>query len=56
MENTIVDMNGKSFLTLLDLSEEEILSLIDLAGELKEKKKAGVPHRYLEGQNIALLF
>lgn len=56
MENTIVDMNGKSFLTLLDFSEEEILSLIDLAGELKEKKKAGVPHRYLEGQNIALLF
>jgi ornithine carbamoyltransferase len=56
MDSTVVDMKGRSFLTLLDLSEEEILYLIDLAIDLKEKKKDGVPHRCLEGQNIALLF
>jgi ornithine carbamoyltransferase (EC 2.1.3.3) len=43
-------------LTLEDYTEDEILYLLDLAAELKEKKKKGIPHRYLEGQNIALLF
>ena len=47
---------GKSFLTLKHFTDEEILYLIDLAAELKEMKKQRIPHRYLEGQNIALLF
>ena len=47
---------GKSFLTLKHFTEEEILYLIDLSAELKEMKKQRIPHRYLEGQNIALLF
>lgn len=47
---------GKSFLTLKNHSEEEIHYLIDLAAELKAMKKKRIPHRYLEGQNIALLF
>ena len=47
---------GKSFLTLKDFTKEEILYLIDLSAELKEMKKQRIPHRYLEGQNIALLF
>ncbi|WP_153122950.1 ornithine carbamoyltransferase [Peribacillus tepidiphilus] len=51
-----VDLRGKSFLALKDFTEEEINYLIDLAAELKAKKKAGIPHKYLEGQNIALLF
>lgn len=56
METAKLDMSGRSFLTLLDFSEEEIHYFVDLAKELKEKKRAGEPHRYLEGQNIALLF
>ncbi|SEA07509.1 ornithine carbamoyltransferase [Thalassobacillus cyri] len=47
---------GKSFLTLKDFSESEIHHLIDMAEDLKAKKKAGIPHRYLDGQNIAMLF
>ncbi|WP_051353243.1 ornithine carbamoyltransferase [Thalassobacillus devorans] len=47
---------GKSFLTLKDFSETEINHLIDKAKDLKAKKKAGIPHRYLDGQNIAMLF
>jgi len=49
-------LHGRSLLTLEDYTEDEILYLLDLAAELKEKKKKGIPHRYLEGQNIALLF
>ncbi|WP_376766362.1 ornithine carbamoyltransferase [Thermoactinomyces mirandus] len=47
---------GRSLLTLRDFTEDEINYLIDLAAELKTKKKNGVPHRYLERQNIALIF
>ena len=51
-----MSLKGRNFLTLLDYSPEEIKSLLDLAAELKEKKKAGIPHRLHEGKNIALLF
>ena len=49
-------LTGKSFLKLLDCSPAEIEYLIDLAADLKDKKKAGVPHRLCEGKNIALVF
>ena len=49
-------MKGKHFLKLLDLTPEEIGGLLDLAAELKAKKKAGIPHRLLEGKSIALIF
>ena len=51
-----MNLKGKSFLKLLDFTPEEISGLIDLAVELKEKKKKGIPHKYLEGKNIALVF
>ena len=49
-------MKGRDFLKLLDFTQEEILQLIDLAAELKEKKKAGIPHKLCAGKNIALIF
>ena len=51
-----MDFKGKSFLKLLDFSKAEIDCLIDLAGEFKNKKKMGIPHRLCEGKNIALIF
>ena len=51
-----LNLKGKDFLKLLDFSPAEIGGLIDLAIELKDKKKNGVPHRYCEGKNIALIF
>jgi len=51
-----MDLKGRSFLTLLDFTPAEIAGLLDLAAELKEKKKAGVPHRLCQGKNVALLF
>ncbi len=49
-------LKGKSFLKLLDFTPAEITGLIDLAAELKQQKKAGVPHRLCEGKSIALVF
>ena len=49
-------LKGRDFLKLLDYTPEEIEYLIELAGELKEMKKAGIPHKYLEGKNVALIF
>ena len=51
-----MNLNGKSFLTLLDFTPDEITGLLDLAAALKAKKKAGVPHDTLRGKNIALIF
>ena len=49
-------LKGKHFLKLLDFTPAEITALLDLAAELKQQKKAGVPHRMCEGKNIALVF
>jgi ornithine carbamoyltransferase len=51
-----MNLKGKSLLTLLDYTTDEIQYLINLAKRLKEEKKQGIPHRYLEGKNIVLLF
>ena len=52
----MTDLKNRDFLKLLDFTPEEILSLVDLAADLKDKKKKGIPHRYCEGKNIALIF
>ena len=51
-----MDLTGRNFLTLLDYTPEEIRYLLDLSKDLKNKKKNGISHRYLEGKNIVLLF
>ncbi len=52
----MVSLSNRHFLKLLDFTPEEITYLLDLAADLKEKKKNGVPHRFCEGKNVALLF
>ena len=51
-----MNLKGKDFLKLLDFTPAEIEYLIDLAAELKDKKKKGIPHKFCEGKNIALIF
>ena len=51
-----MSLKNRSFLKLLDFTPEEITQLIDTAADLKQKKKAGVPHDTLKGKNIALIF
>ena len=50
-----MNLRGRSYLKLLDYSPAEIRYLLDLAKEFKALKRAGIPHRRLEGKNIVLL-
>jgi len=50
------DFKGRSFLAEKDFTRAEFEALIDFSAELKAMKKAGEPHRYCEGKNVALLF
>ena len=52
----MTNLQGRSFLKLLDFSTEEITYLLDLAAKLKAQKKSGVSHRLCEGKNVALIF
>lgn len=47
---------NRDFLAVKDFTPSEIEYLVDFAIHLKEMKKKRIPHRYLEGKNIALLF
>lgn len=47
---------GRSLLAEKDFTAAELEYLVDFGLHLKALKKAGVPHHYLEGKNIALLF
>ena len=49
-------IQGRSLLAEKDFTKEELMYLIDLSAHLKDLKKRGIPHHYLEGKNIALLF
>ncbi|MGP1529895.1 MAG: ornithine carbamoyltransferase [Treponema sp.] len=51
-----VNLLGRHFLKLLDFSSEEIRYLLDLSIELKKLKMLHVPHNYLQGKNIVLIF
>ena len=51
-----IDLRSRNFLAMQDFSEEEILYLIDLAAEFKKLKKEKRAHKYLDGQNLILLF
>ncbi|MBE6663961.1 MAG: ornithine carbamoyltransferase [Ruminococcaceae bacterium] len=51
-----MNLKDRDFLKLLDYTPDEIGYLIDLAMELKAQKKNGIPHKHLEGKNIALIF
>ncbi|OJG71418.1 ornithine carbamoyltransferase, catabolic [Enterococcus phoeniculicola] len=47
---------GRSFLAEKEFTKEELQYLINFSQHLKALKKRNVPHRYLEGKKIALLF
>ncbi|MDK8502441.1 ornithine carbamoyltransferase [Aerococcus sp. UMB1112A] len=49
-------LQGRSFLRVSDFSQAELRNLVDFALHLKDLKARGIPHPYLEGQNLALVF
>ncbi len=52
----MVNLKGRSFLTLMDFTGEEIRYLLDLSHDLKKNKKNGIYNKSLLNKNIALLF
>ncbi len=52
----MIDLHGRSFLSLNDLSAGELTYLLDLAAQLKAEKKEGRERRRLSGKGIALIF
>ena len=51
-----VNLRGKNYLKLLDFTPAEIRYLLNLSKDFKSMKRSGVPHKYLDGKNIVLLF
>ncbi len=47
---------NKHFLALHQFTREELDDLFIFTRELKAKQKKGIPHRFLEGKSIALVF
>ena len=43
-------------LKLSDLTENEILSILNLADQLKYNRKNNIPHKYLEGKSLGMIF
>ena len=50
------NLKGRSFLAEKDFYTRRIVIFSRFGGRIKEKKKNGIPHHYLEGKNVALLF
>ena len=53
---TLIDLRGRSVLTLADFSPDELTYLLDLAAELKAARREGREERRLAGRRIALIF
>lgn len=47
---------AKLFLKEIDFTKQELEELIDLSIKFKQLKKEKIPHKYLDGLNIALIF
>jgi len=54
--STVINLRGRSFLTLTDFSGDEIVYLLDLAAQLKADKKERRETQFLTGREIALIF
>jgi len=54
--STVIDLRGRSLLTIGDLSADELHYLLDLAAELKAAKRARREQQLLVGREIALIF
>lgn len=52
----MINLKGRSFLTLKDFKPMEIRAMIDLAKQFKRNKYAGVSNKMHKGKHIALLF
>jgi len=47
---------NKHLTSMIDLTKEDILDLIQLGEDLKFKRKNNIPHKYLEGKTLGMIF
>lgn len=50
------DLKGRDLLSLADFSPQEILQILEWADTLKKLQKEKVPHPYLAGKTLAMIF
>ncbi|MDK2887776.1 ornithine carbamoyltransferase [Desulfofundulus australicus DSM 11792] len=50
------NFKGRDLLSLHDFTPDEIITILDLADELKSKQKRGIPHPYLTGKTLGMIF
>ncbi len=51
-----MDLKGRHFITTQEWSVQEIDYLLEFAAALKARMKKGVPHRYLDGKTLFMIF
>ena len=49
-------LKGRDLLSIHELSVEEVELILDLAAKLKSMQKSGIPHRWLEGKTLGMIF
>ena len=49
-------LKGKDLISIHDLSADEVYEILNLAAELKVMQKKKIPHRYLEGKTLGMIF
>ena len=49
-------LKGKNLLAIHDLSADEVEEILSLAADLKTMQRTGVPHRFLEGKTLGMIF
>ncbi|QAA23595.1 ornithine carbamoyltransferase [Sporolactobacillus terrae] len=57
LENeTAATLTGRDFLTIAEFTEDELMTFLNTAVALKTMQKQGVPHHFLNGQTLAMIF
>ncbi len=49
-------LKGRDFISLHDFTPAEVMGLVQFGLELKAKQKAGIPHPYLQGKTLGMIF
>jgi ornithine carbamoyltransferase len=49
-------LRNKDLLSIHDLTVGEVATILDVSKKLKKKQKMGIPHEYLKGKTLAMIF
>ena len=49
-------LKGKDLISIHDLSADEVYEILDFAADLKVMQKKGIPHKFLEGKTLGMIF